>query len=77
MAARGRGTPEMTSPFDLSWSLLYRWSVDIFCLSLSVEKLFNIFHLAGKSPLGAKFWGFLGILNPLAKFGETAFTKSD
>ena len=77
MAARGRGTPEMTSPFDLSWSLLYRWSVDIFCLSLSFEKLFNDFHLAGKCPLEAKFWGFLGSLNPLAKFGETAFTKSD
>jgi hypothetical protein len=47
---------------------MYRWSVDIFGLSLSVEKLFNIFHLAGESPLGAKFWGFL---NPVAKFGET------
>jgi hypothetical protein len=49
----------------------------MFCLSLSVEKLFNIFHLAGESPLGAKFLGFLGILNPLAKFGETANPKSD
>ena len=77
MAARGRGTLEMTSAFDLSWSLLYRWSVDIFCLCLSVEKLFNIFHLARKSPLGAKFLGFSGILNPLAKFGDTAVTKRD
>ena len=67
MAARGRGTPEMTSPFDLSKSLLYRWSVDIFCLCLSVEKLFNIFHLAGKSPLGAKFWGVFGDFEPFSE----------
>jgi hypothetical protein len=40
----------------------------MFCLSQSVEKLFNIFHLAGESPLGAKIWVFLGILKPLAKF---------
>jgi hypothetical protein len=46
-------------------------------ISLSVEKLFNIFHLAEDSPLGAKIWEFLGILNPLAKFGETAAPKCD
>jgi hypothetical protein len=77
LTPRGRGTLEMTSPFDLSESLLSRCSVDIFCLSLSVEKLFNIFHLAGESPLGAKFEAFWGLLNPLAKFGETAISKSD
>jgi hypothetical protein len=54
-----------------------RPETQIFCLSLSVEKLFNIFHLAGKSPLGAKFWGFSGILNPLTKFGEIAIPKGD
>jgi hypothetical protein len=53
------------------------WSVDIFGLSLSVEKLLNIIHLAGKSPLGAKFGGFCGILNPLAKFGKTATPKGN
>jgi hypothetical protein len=30
----------------------------MFCLSLSVEKLFNLFHLTGESPLGVKFCGF-------------------
>jgi hypothetical protein len=39
---------------------LYRWSVDIFCLSLSVEKFFKIFRLAGESSLGAKIGGFRG-----------------
>jgi hypothetical protein len=52
LAIRVRGRPEMTSSFDLFWSLLYRLSVVIFCLSLSVEKLFNIPHLAGESSLG-------------------------
>jgi hypothetical protein len=40
---RGRGKPEVTSPIDSSTPLLYQWSVDILCLSLSVQKLFNIF----------------------------------
>jgi hypothetical protein len=76
-ATRGRDTSEMISPFDLSKSLLYRLSFDILCQSLSVEKLFNIFHLAGESPLWIKVGGFLEILNPLAKFAETATPKSD
>jgi hypothetical protein len=67
LAARGRSTSEMTSQFDLFESLLCRLSVDIFCLSLSVEKLFNIFHLAGEFPLGAKLGVFLGILNPFSE----------
>jgi hypothetical protein len=45
-------------------------------VSLSVEKLLNIFHLAGEFPLEAKFDVFLGILNPLVKFGETAIQKA-
>jgi hypothetical protein len=73
---RGRGRPEMTPPFHLFRSLLYGFSVDIFCLPLSFEKIFNIIHLAGDPPLRLKFRG-LGILNPLAEFGETATPKSD
>jgi hypothetical protein len=41
-----RGKPEVTSPFDLSTPLLYQLSVDILCLYLSIQKLFNIFVLA-------------------------------
>jgi hypothetical protein len=40
---RGRGKPEVTSPFDSETPLLHWWSVDIFCLSLSVQKLLNFF----------------------------------
>jgi hypothetical protein len=47
-----------------------------FCLSLSVEKLLNIFHLAGESSFGGKIWVVFGTLNPLAKFGETAIPKA-
>jgi hypothetical protein len=51
--------------------------VEIFCLSLSVEKLFNnIFSFGWRIRYAAKIWGLLGILNPLAKFGETATPKS-
>jgi hypothetical protein len=42
-----------------------------------LESYSTFFLLAGESPLGAKFWGFSGILNPLAKFGESAIQKSD
>jgi hypothetical protein len=40
--ARGRGKMEVTSQFDSSTPFLYQWSVDIFCLSHSVQRLFNI-----------------------------------
>ncbi len=36
--ARERGRPEMTSQFDSFWSILYRCSVDILRLALSVKK---------------------------------------
>jgi hypothetical protein len=54
-----RDRPEMTSSFDSSALLLYKWSVDMFHLSLSVQKLFNILVLASKRPLG-KILGDLG-----------------
>jgi hypothetical protein len=43
---RGRGRPEMTSPFDSSTPILYEWPVDTFYSSLSIQKLFNFFVLA-------------------------------
>jgi hypothetical protein len=58
-------------------SLLYRLSIDNFCLSLSIKKLFNIFHLGGESPLRVKFGNFLAILNHLTKFAETSIPKGD
>jgi hypothetical protein len=33
---RGRGKPEVTSPFDSSTSLLYKWSVDRIRLQIKV-----------------------------------------
>jgi hypothetical protein len=51
LSTRGRGKPGVTSQFDSSTSLTFciSWSVDIFCLSLSVQKLLNIFVLACNS----------------------------
>jgi hypothetical protein len=43
---RGRGRPKATLPFDSSIPLLFKLSVDTICLSLSVQKLFEIFILA-------------------------------
>jgi hypothetical protein len=65
----------MTSPFDLSQSLLYWWSVDIF-VCLYQLKSYSTFSFGWKIPFGAKFWGVLGDFE-LAKFDETAITKSD
>jgi hypothetical protein len=67
----------MTSLFDLIRSFLHRLSVNIFRLSLSVEKLFNIFIWLENSPFRVKFVEFLVILNPLTTFGETATPESD
>jgi hypothetical protein len=66
LATRGHGTPEMTSPFELFRSLLNGLSVGIVCLSLSIERLSNIFHLAEESALGIKF----GVLWDFKPFGE-------
>jgi hypothetical protein len=63
-----RGRPEITSPFDLLWSPFYGLSVDIFCLCLFVEKLFNIFHLAGESASGGR--QKLGVFEEFEPFNE-------
>lgn len=44
-AARGRATPEMTSPFDYLTPIWCGSPVGIFCLSLTVQKLFDVFDL--------------------------------
>jgi hypothetical protein len=38
--------PETTSPFDFATLVLYKWSVDMFCISLSIQKFFDSFVLA-------------------------------
>jgi hypothetical protein len=53
LASRGRGRPEKTSQVESATRFLYNWSVDMFCLSLSVQKLFDIVENFGlKCPLG-------------------------
>ena len=47
VAARWRPKPKMTAPFDSPTPTLYRHSVDIFRLSLTVQKLFECIDLAG------------------------------
>jgi hypothetical protein len=51
----------MTSPFNSSTKLLFEWSVDNFCLSLSIQNLMHIFLLAINCNW-AEILGFLGIL---------------
>jgi hypothetical protein len=43
----------MMSPIDSAESVFYRWSVDVFRLSCTVKKLFDIFDCASK--FGYKF----------------------
>jgi hypothetical protein len=47
LAARWHPTGEMTSPFDSTTPMLYRRSVEIFRLSLAVQKLFEYIDLDG------------------------------
>ena len=47
LAAWWRPKAEMMSPFDSPVPILYRASVDIFRLSLTVQKLFKYIDLAG------------------------------
>jgi hypothetical protein len=45
---------------DRATPILYSCSIDMFCLSLTVWKLFDILILAGKSLFRAILGGFLG-----------------
>jgi hypothetical protein len=62
----------MTSPFDSPTPILYRLSVEIFRLSLTVQKLFACIDLGGNiwHP-GSKIWGFRGIFAPKYNFVST------
>jgi hypothetical protein len=52
----------MTSPFDSPTPILSRQSVEIFHLSLTVQKLFVCIYLAGNLASRFRNLGFLGIL---------------
>jgi hypothetical protein len=61
MAVRWRPTAVMASPFDFTTQILYRQSVEIFRLSLTVQKLFECTDLAGNFAFRFQnlgFWGF-------------------
>jgi hypothetical protein len=69
LAARWRRKAKMTSPFDSPTPILYRLSVEIFRLCLTVQKLFVYIYLAGSNwHPGCKIWGFLGVLAPKCNF---------
>ena len=64
LAARWRPTPKMTSPFDSPTPILYRLSVEIFRLSLTVQKLFECIDLAGNLASRFQNLGFSGGFDP-------------
>ena len=60
LAARWRPKAKMTSPFDSPTPILYRLSVEIFRLSLTVQKLFMCVYLAGNLASRFRNLGFWG-----------------
>ena len=65
MAARWRSKAKMMSPFDSPILILYRLSVEIFRLSLTVQKLFDCIDLAGNLASRSQNLGFSGGFWPL------------
>jgi hypothetical protein len=60
LAARWRPKAKMMSPFDFPIPILYRLSVEIVRLCLTVQKLFVRIYLTGNLASSSKIWGFLG-----------------
>ena len=60
LAARWRPKEKITSPFDSPTPTLYRLSVEIFRLSLTVQKLFECIDLAGNLALRFQNLGVSG-----------------
>ena len=54
-----RPKAKMTSPFDSPTPILYRASVEIFRISLTLQKLFECIDLAGNLAIGSQNLGFL------------------
>ena len=66
MAARWRPKPKMALPLDSP--ILYMLSVEIFRLSLTVQKLFECIDLAGNLASRFQNLGFSGLLTPKCNF---------
>lgn len=60
-ACRWRAKTDVTSSIDSSMSILYTWSVDIWCLTRFIRKLFMVFDFAINSPLGVRTPKFISI----------------
>jgi hypothetical protein len=56
----GRHKSNLIRPFDSRLSIYYSYSVESFCLSITVQKLFNIFVWLGNPLWGPNFRGFGG-----------------
>jgi hypothetical protein len=75
LAARWRPRANMTSLFDSPTPILYRLSVEIFRLCLTVQQLFECIYLAGNLASGFHNLGFSGGLNPKSDFVSTRLPK--
>ena len=64
LAARWRRKEKITSPFDSPTPTLYRLSVEIFRLSLTVQKLFDCIYLAGNLAFRFQNLGLSGDFDP-------------
>ena len=64
LAARWHPKEKITSPFDSPIPTLYRHSVEIFRLSLTVQKLFEGIDLAGNLAFRFQNLGFSGGFDP-------------
>ena len=64
LAARWRPKAKMMSQFDSPTQILYRLSVEIFRLSLTVQKLFESIDLAGNLASRFQNLGFSGGFDP-------------
>ena len=64
VAARWRPNATMTSPFDSPTPLLYKWSVGMFGVFLTVLKLCKCIDLEGNLAFGLHNFEFLGSFDP-------------
>jgi hypothetical protein len=64
LAARWRPKERMTSPFESPTPIFYRLSIQIFRLSLTVQKLFGCIDLAGNLASRLQNLGVSGGFDP-------------
>jgi hypothetical protein len=75
LAARWRLEAKMTLPFDSPSPILYRLSIEISCLSLTVQKLFVCIYLARNLASRFRNLGFSGGFHPKLLFRVNATPK--